>query len=105
MKSHLANRPARIRGKLLVRIIKILDQDFDEIALNIGIPTKDFMKYCELELYDKLGDATQIELFGKLYDYVTKRIGELSAVRAELDNKIAQDRAAIIARRAAIRNR
>jgi len=82
--------PPSSADAFLVRICKALDEPPRMLALNIGVPYADLEPL--LGVRHMLAEIDRDEVWLKIERHVERRIGDLLAVRKELDRALAFDR-------------
>lgn len=91
MKVRRTKSAPSVEDTFLVRICKALDEPPRMLAINLGVP------YSELE--PMLGDRRTVaemdrdEVWWKLTEHVSRRLGELMAAKYELEKALQKDRA------------
>lgn len=81
-----------------------LDVSTMELARRLGVHKREADRVSNADK-SSLVDVDQIELFGKMHAYASKRIAMLMAIREEIDAKLYDDRVRRAANRGRIRNR
>lgn len=82
--------PPTVNDTFLWRICKALDEPPRMLASNIGVPYEELAPL--LEERHKLVEIDRDEVWWKIGEYTDRRLGELMAVKAELNAALQRDR-------------
>lgn len=93
--------PPSLNDTFLWRICKALDEPPRMLALNIGVSYDELAPL--LDERHKLAEIDRDETWWLIYEYANKRLGEIMAIKAEMDAALQRDRSKRAARLAAQR--
>jgi len=93
--------PPNVNDTFLWRICKALDEPPRMLASNIGVPYDELAPL--LDARHKLAEIDRDEVWWKIGEYADRRLGEIMAVRAELNAALQRDRSKRAVRLAAHR--
>lgn len=82
--------PPGVKDTFLWRICKALDEPPRMLALNIGVPYEELAPL--LDDRHKLAEIDRDEVWWKIGEYADRRLGEIMAIRAEMNAALQRDR-------------
>lgn len=85
-------------GKFFKRVCTALDIPVDMLVKRLNVTKRELATLESAERHH-LAPVYSDPMWPTLYDYVSKRLGALLAVREELNRKLANDRRKVLARR------